>query len=471
MAESKLTFTADDKDVQKAYDNMVKATAKIKEELRKLKEESKKGAQEAKSGSDSQLASLGRAAAGFATVGSAVAMVRSEYASWRSEVDKLAQSHKELQKSIVSELAKSGDLKYAPKLEKAFGNVYGSTVAQVRQSFAGVSAEAVTMSPAQRMAIASEVSRHAATGVDLGDLGRTAGQIADLMPGASAGDILDVTTAMRDKAGGDLSKMGGDSAMRAMKQLMASGAVSKEKALGYGLAAFDANLKPGVLQQVAQSVAMTTEEFDAAHTGKLSAADAERRKFTELPAAERLRLLHEDKNVGRSQLGDAAFQFQQLDRSLIDKRAAELSQAQSENYADKQLAALKDSAAGRAALDIQHKTVVTELQNRTKAEVEFNRSQLDAGTDAMTAGTGVLGSIAGRAIKTTRHIGEFFGDVTGGPQLPAGLGPLVDQANQAANDPEFKKLLGEQNDLLRTNNELLKDQNRRRPVNVDKHNE
>lgn len=500
MSDVGLSFTADPKAAQRALDAMTRQVAGLKEEIRSLGKESKRSTDSWASGlanlrtqNDKFAAglanikkqneafkaaqvpvrtlrdeigsagktltrvttgagtSLASMAAGVFTVTAAVGFAKEAYSQWRETMVDAEAAHKRFVDNLVFDLARAGKGAEGAKIEAFLGSVPGATADQVRAAFSGVAQSAPLMGTERQLAVAGQVARQAPTGRDMEQFGRIAGAVADLKPGGKADDVADIAAKLEAVAGGGAEKIGGDKFLRSIKSLVAAGQ-SPEQALGLGLAAMDANVNPETITQVAAAIGGPNEQIKTSRTKKRLTEDEKlKNKFSAASATERASMLQNDPAISRAVLGDdAAFQFQRISKDAIAARAADLTGAQTGNFAQRQLEQLQGFGAGREKLSEQAIDVGKQNIDKAAGLEESQRNQFIKlrRAHAQTKG-GLYPAVAELDIGAQRAM-EFVG--MGG--MARGLTREADLSKGV----QAGVLTQEQADTMRRNDDLIQEQ-------------
>lgn len=356
MSEIVTKFSSDDKEMTAAFQRQQREIEKLREGLRRAKEDGAAAAEVHKEGSrflSEQAKSIGNMVAGLVTVDKLAQIAREAYSDWSDDVKELADQHKTLEETLIRTITKAGQLANAPQIEKALAAIPGATRGQGAAAFGGVAGAAPGMSLGRQLAISRSIAPYGATGIDLGEYGTVAGKVAELAPGKSAGDIADLVASLQQQAGADFGEFGNANTMRAVQSLLSSGAVkTPEEALGLGISAHGANLKPGILTDIARAV---TESVDQS---KLRTP--EMLAYQNASPAQRMAMLRGNEAVRRSMLGDNAVMMQMMPGGAGP--AEQLAQAQRGDLASGLIGGLASSSAGARAAMAQGTAVERDVQ-------------------------------------------------------------------------------------------------------------
>lgn len=345
------------------------------------------------------------------------------YTAWAAEMERAGEKHAELSHNIVKTIVASGDIAQGSKIEAALGGLPGATKEQGTQAFAGVTGAAPLASLDRRLEMTREVAKQAPTGADLGQFGGLVGSLSDLFPKTrSAENIADVAAQLESRAGAGAERMGGDKFLRSMKSLIASGGVLPEEALGTGLAAMDANVSPGTIQQAAELAAKSKD-----------------------PKATWRRLMS-DKSFARQRLGAGAEEFNRIDRDAALARTGELYNAQYLDTAASRVEGLGGFEAGREALATQDAAVRIDAAGQIVGPREAKRTRAREVAVAEASPSGFVARTATQAAHSRNELaGTGFMGVEVGKQLI---------------------------DAIRGNTQAVKESNQKRGgMNVDRHQE
>lgn len=324
MGQIATKFTSDDAEMQRAWQ---KAQADVDKYRQKLEAAGKSGKQ---SGKDISMSLADIAAqttglvGGLVSVTTVVQGVKQLYADWRNEMKGLGEENRKFTQDVLASAAAMGKISYLPQIEEAAKGVAGIKREDVRKAIVGVMGASPSAKFERQVALGQEVSKLAPTGMDLGSMADIVGSMNDMMPQKSPGDLLDMATKMQSVMGSDFEELKSKPTLRAIQSLVTSGAVgSHEEALAWGAAAHDANLKPGILEQL------------AATAGKGAN-----------PAAT-LRRLQTDAAFAKSTLGDeAGLKFSQISQEQVGGYTQQLRLAQQADFAKQAVRDLENSETG-----------------------------------------------------------------------------------------------------------------------------
>ena len=379
MAKFKQTFTGNANKLLGEYQKLEQQNAKLLTQQQKLTEQSRRAEGAARKFGDTSGSAATRAVSGMQNVAlqavsaqGAVKLVTGAYKEWIREIKKLGDEHTRTSKSVVRDLAETGDLLRGEEVTQALRATPFATFEQGRAAFAGVSGGAPAESLERRLKLARAVSTQAATEVDLSKLGELVGELSQIFPKKSAGDVVDIGVNLRSQAGREIEKVGGPSLIRAVKALAASGAATPTEALGLGLTALkDANLRPDVLVTAASQIAAQRDLIAPRSGRELTDAELAKNRFTLASPRERLGLLQDDAVVRQSVLGvDQGSRFALIDPEAARRRSRELRDAQVNDAALRQVEALGGFGEGAASLRRQFIDVSKEKETQAIAARE-----------------------------------------------------------------------------------------------------
>lgn len=356
-----------------------------------------------------------------------VGTVTAAYRQWRSEIESMGGAHRTFSQKLTAELATAGDLTQGPKVSAAINAPGAGTPEQRTAAFAGIREAAPLIPLDKRLALMQEVSKQAPTGVDLKGLGGLAGTLADIKPGAGAGDIMDMAVAIQAKAGAGAEKFGGDKFLRAVKSQVAAGK-TPEEAFGFALAAIDANVSADAITQAA---------------------------------------------VGGKPSREQAFQLARVKPEAVKARTQELIEAQRTDAATARLATLGTFTEGRTALGEQRtaEALVPGKTGETAASIQQTKEQLRA-----------ISSKRGFFSRAAQGVSEFgqtlqdIGIIGGRGAMEARRRGISTEEQLVGRAENFGAISGDEAAKMRAaieeNTRAVNASNRQRAaVNVDKHTE
>lgn len=474
MAEAKLDLVdGGGGSAQKAVDGLTKKVADLTEKIRTMNKEGTKGAKESLDGLKNQIRSLEQTATAYVGVGAAVGIVTTAYSAMMTEMKAAGDLHKKTTAQMMADAVRAGNVFNLPKIE-AFSKSGGGTPEQLLAAFRGVQKEAPTSGIAAQLALAKQVGRlsPAFGPSELEGFGALTGQVADIFPADAPADQVDAGLLFMQRAGGDISKFGGDKFQAAIKSLRAAG-LSPESAGGYGLAALESNLPATVLSQVADLVAAPAESLASSKRGKLSPEEAAKMRLSKMSGVDRLAALQSDPQLAQDALGKDALKFSMLSPALIAQGTEAMRGRLTRDVVGDSLSGLRGSMAGASSeaefsVAMEEASAAERLGPRAAATDRARRliranvadkgifSRMDAGLSIRTHD--VLSSIPG-------YVGEP------GQKMVAeatARGHLTQE--QAAGYRRSEELIAENNRLLAEQNQLMRGSGGGR-VNVDAHNE
>lgn len=353
MAEARLDFNGDAKGAQAAFDKLTKALADTREQVRKLNEMSRKGAKESTDATNDFANATSSLATKLASAGTVVAGATMLYLAFRSELDKSAAAAAKLNGEMVKASTITG--RGGADLESFVQRMKGSlTPTQATDAFRAVAGASPSMGLARKSDLAAEVGRLGVAGHPIAEVGGLAGDIAEMMPGKSAGDIADIVAALRQSAGDKASMLGSDASMRAVRSLMTSG-MGGEEALATMATGLTSDQKMTTLQLLAQAVTAAPGSFGGRGKSKFE------NQFEKMTPQERRESLLGNPALARDILGNQALGLGQISKSEVLAGVGELQRAQSSDFAAQQFDALRSSPAGLATLS-EHGALVAEGQ-------------------------------------------------------------------------------------------------------------
>lgn len=345
MATAQLDFSGNAAGAQAAFDKMTKALADTREQVRKLNEMSRKGAKASTEATNEWGTATENIATKLAGVGTAVTGVTLLYSEFRAELDKSAAAAAKLNAELVktSTITGTGGAEIESFVQRMKGSL---TPAQATDAFRAVAGASPSMALGRKESLAAEVGRLGIAGHPIAETGGLAGDIAELMPTKSAGDIADIVAQLRQSAGDKASMLGSDASMRAVRSLMTSG-MGGEEALSAMATGLTSDQKSTTLQALAQAVTAAPGSFGGRGKSKFE------NQFERMTPQERREALLGNPTLARDILGNQALGLGQISRAEITAGADSLRGAQITNFAAQQFDALRSSPAGLATLSEQ----------------------------------------------------------------------------------------------------------------------
>jgi hypothetical protein len=360
------------------------------------------------------ISALGGISAALAVVGAGVAVTINAYERWSSKVKQLSEDHRRLTKDIIDNSMASGNVANAGAVE-SFAQAGGrATSAQRLAALSGVQGAIPLAGFGRQSAIAGAVAGMAPAMRDpeaLRQFGTLAGQVGDIMPGAAAGDVADVATVLKSRAGGNLDKLGGDKFQAAMKRMIATGSTPAQ-AMGTALAAVDANISSSTMTGLAGIVSAAPESLMPSR-GERGAMAADERRLAQASGAERIEILRNNQPLAEKVLGkDGAVELRRLTPENIAAGAKAIEQAQTGNAAEGVVAGLGASSAGRGQRAEQAIAVSNERAQSVRARNKAMRSQVHEFGRSQYEGSGfisesVMGGVS-RSMEAAEDVDRAF---------------------------------------------------------------
>lgn len=368
MGQVKQQFITDDKQTQKALTDLVKKVQQLQAENKKLANETKKGADDFSGALTNTAQQLGGVLTGLLSIQTGVQAVSQAYSDWLAKMKGLGDEQNKIEQSITRTLGATGKLTVAPQVLAQLRRS-NATDEQATAAFQGVAGAAYRLSNDQQTALAIQVANQAATGVDLGQLGAAAGEIANLNPERSAGDVLDMTVAARRMTRGDIGKLTSPELVLAMRKLTEAG-LSDER--GIALAIESINATGNTSSLAATIEAATAREFDVVKPSRgqmLTDADRRYNEFAQAGDLEQFQMLRQDQALAQRVLGaKPASDLALFDDQTIQANEQELRAAQRTDAAAEELRALDTFGPGRGAAQSQATAVKDDKENRALRE-------------------------------------------------------------------------------------------------------
>lgn len=478
MSNTKLEFISDSTQAQRAIDALNRELAKVREASRKLREESVASAQEtsdawergleklrqqndrwaagmekikaqtvgfhrvqgdlsksivdftgaqksASSGLDVFGSGLGKAAVLAGTAATAVSFLKTQYSDFRREIEATAQKHAQFQDALTRDIALTRDAFAGPEVEQFVASVSGVMKEDARQALRGVTAEGPTLSMDRRTSIARSASRLAPIGASTFEIGKLSAQVADILPGYAPEDVVDVATLLSREAGGDIGKISNDKMQRAIKQLVSSGAMSPEEAIGTALAAAQGKISPDTLGQMATVVSMPGDELSPARGDRSPEAMA-KRELASATGRGRLSLMRTNAAIARAGMGaQGAIEFGRLSESDISANADLVRGVTGQDVVGGVVAGAVRGESGRMSFLRYQNAKLREVNEEQSANEEAKFALIEENLRARAAGKGVMargfvetGILAEKAVRTATGStveGMFGKDLVAGP--------------------------------------------------------
>jgi hypothetical protein len=429
MAEVRLQFSSDDREVLAALAKMEGQFNRVKDSAKRMGQESKQSSQEATTMFAVGSQQIAGYLTGLVSINTAISTLQAAYQGWQDRMRKAADEHRTFSQSVIADLTKTGDVFSADKIAQQLQNIQGVTREQSLAAFRGVSAGGPTASIDQRLALTREVARLAPTGGDLARIGETAAELSDMLPGRSAGDVVDITALMMSRAGADSDKLASAGFLRAIASLQQTGAATPAESLGLGLATLDANLKPDTIAKLAEAVNKSVQAPTDLRS-RMSAEGQAMSGFAMADPRERLRLLLEDQATADAILGAGALKTGLINRDAIRARAVEISQAEQSDYAQRQVEMIRQSRVGTAVVQEQNIKLVEDTTQRVlgpeQAALEQARRRIQAEADRVGGFTSFAAGIglAVEPVERTFQQTLGFERVRGAMRGVAGMTPF-----------------------------------------------
>ncbi len=462
MSEAKLDITGSTEVAQKEVDKLTKKVAGLTEQMRQMKNQSKENHDETHGWLQEQVHDIGKMALSYLAVEKGVEKVIDFYKEWQEELHKTGEAHEKFTSSLVRELTRAGDLANATKIEHFLSNIPGVTREQGLAAFAGVRGAVPFESLERREQLTKAATGMApAFGQDSAAMQEFAGgvgHVAKMAPGKDAGDVADITAKLQSVMGSDFSELGSDKMQRGIESLISAG-MSPEDALGLVVSAKRNSAKRGTVDKLFSLMESTKRELRPS-AGDSSEEARAKRKLAGASPQQRLKMLLSDQGMS-SAFGEGASEWRRLAPHLTgDAVGAELRAAESEDFAQigKQLqgSAVGMEAIGSQALSVQQ----VEFEKRHGSE----QALLEKANKSALIGSRRDGRGA-RAFEGFSQALNYAGRTIGADDVQNQL--QMQTYNQYV-DPSIRDEIA---GYLKEQTELMREESRSKPVNVDRHSE
>ncbi len=466
MSEAKLDITGSTAVAQREVDKLTVSTAKLQEKIRQMNAEANKSAKDTSgwaAGMDRIRASNDKWAAGMKTINAnaagnrhafdmmilkmqestrvtnlvtsgvigmsarfaafagpaaiaagGIAWLTKQLAAFNEQSAAAVEHNKDFQAVLSKAITGGKDYTKGAEVEKFVKNIPGATKESGLEAYQGVSSQMPGSSFERRKAVAGAVARLGITGSNIGaeGVGGMAGFLAEhVLPNYKGEDVGDVAALLQREAGGDFEKLGGESFQRAIQQLVSSGAMSPEEALGTGLAAARGKMSGKTLTQLAKTAGATKYSIGGiGETGKVAAA---KRRLGKMTPRERVQAMLSDKMMAEAGIGENAIELEKSRLSMADIQAgaAEISGVQGRDVIQEIRNSLATSEAGRGQAT-RYQTQAT----KQKLAGDFTRrdtllAELDEQSMARDARAGFAGYAYGSLQVNMRRAMTFGGQM------------------------------------------------------------
>jgi hypothetical protein len=373
MAEVHTIFSSESEQIERVYRRLEEQNAKLIAQNRMLHNESRQQHQETMGFLGQQISTIGQMAMSYFTVQSAISGVMTAYHDWDAVVNRLAKNHEKLADNALKAISAAGDLAAGPKVEEFIEHGKGGTRETRIAAYRGATGGNPAATLEQRLAIAQAAAKANVLVDDLPQFARLASEVQKDFPGMSADQAANFAFAVKSRAGAHAGELTSDSALRAAKTLMESGAVKDAShAFGFELAGLHANVDPAMFTRIAAAVEQHLELKKPGTGQPYTEADRAFNKFARSDAAERLHLLMTDEMTAETMLGKRAFPNLRLIKpDAVEKEASALSSENVQGYIDRSLAAAGQTKSGATEI-AEHQTAA-----RYDALPELRKAELD----------------------------------------------------------------------------------------------
>lgn len=253
MADSKVNikFAGDAAGAERAFTQLEKKVDDLTNKLKHAGRTSKESAD----GSDRLASAIAGIAGSVATVSGAVAFGRQAWATYAGEIDKASAAADTLGKKLTAALAKSGDLLQGDRIQQALSAIPNTPLAISQAAFGGVREGAPSLDLGKALEISAAVA--GATGFvnaenpdAVSATGRLSSKLAELAPGKSASDIVDLAVGAQGAAGRNIDALMGQGSIKTLSRLTSQEGMSIEDALGLLIRGLDVGFKGKSLEDV-----------------------------------------------------------------------------------------------------------------------------------------------------------------------------------------------------------------------------
>jgi hypothetical protein len=473
MAEVKLDFEGDSSKAQKALDDLIKANAKLKEQIRTINNESKKGSEDSAKAAQhhsglirEQVGELAKMVTGYVTLEKGVEAVVEAYNGWNERLNKFAESHEQFTDGLIRQLTKVGRVAKVGEYAEFIKGLKGLTPTQGLSALTAVQESAPLLGEERQRGIVKAAGPLGAAlqPEDLGQVTGMAGQFASFTKGLSEEQLVSMAMTAEQRTGGKMEKFQGPKFQRTMKALVASG-MDQENVIGAAMAAANLDVQPTLLTKSAEIAAASRESLMPGKREHGPAADAKRR-LAAIPGGERFAAMQRDKSLAEAGFGEGAEEFGRLTPEAISAGADAMRRAEKELAQQRITAELKTSEPGwekfkKHQAELEY-TRQAEIEGPERADLLTIRKRLQTAAGAR----GTLARVGQGAEETLNYLREFGGSEAS----------LRNQGYQSRAEYEIKTSFAgkEQIDLmlgeLREQTKLMREEKQHK-ANVDAHTE
>jgi len=365
MGTVSTTFTGDPEKLLQAYNQIVSANLKLKQQMAEGASESRKHHSEIMGFAKEQASSIKSLALSYFPITKGIEAVVSAYEDWNEKMAQSAERAKQLNQEFIKTVQLSGDAARAPEVAAQLGSVKGTSKSDMIALYGGVSGSALDASLERRIGIAKALGKVAPLTEDKNSLGDLAGQLSGFMPGKSPSEVADAAIKLRGLARGQTDTLQSAKVFGHLRTLAASGATDEAGALGLGLEAASQD-NPRLVSEITAAV---TDPKRRATRDQLHGLTVPQRRATSLFYAaspqERLRMLLENKDAAAGVIPGNATALGTLRPDAIKDLANQMRSS----------AGAGAEAVQQAAATAQGREVLNEYQRSLRPKVKPDEAQ------------------------------------------------------------------------------------------------
>ncbi|MBL9125833.1 MAG: hypothetical protein JNG90_19485 [Planctomycetaceae bacterium] len=478
--EVKTKWVGDADQAIKEIEKLQKAVVKLQSAQVANTNASKKAARESQLAITEQIHGVGKMVAGLFTIEKAVDVVRDSYREWKELIKEVGEEADKSATQLVHLISKTGDLLHGREIE-AFVKGRNLSPEVFGEAFGAVSNASPSLGRERRLELAEVVARSNVVHGQPDQLGSLVGQIAQIDPGLSAGDTMDVATLLRQKAGARAEELTSRNSIQAAMMLVETQAMTAKEAFGLMATVLQNEGSTKTLDKLAAAIKEPGERVETKRGVKLTPEQLAHNAFIDATPAERYGMVMNDPTVRRAILGNAdAARFGRIKDNDVLAAFNEVDQAMRTDLAEREREALLGFGAGRQHLADAQSSGRNKAASRALGEsIEVQARQLaQQELDTILKeqhSAGAIGMLGAMSTRWNFMTGQMAADLLPGFYGPGGAGVGENTISEfyvqlLENARRELELMEKQNQLLERNNELQR--NRPRPLpNPEAHRE
>ncbi|HEY4760949.1 MAG TPA: hypothetical protein VIH42_10255 [Thermoguttaceae bacterium] len=320
-------------DISEKLFKLEQQNQRLIQQNRELTRVSRDGFTNVRSSIEGGITSIGRMTLSLTGVAGIVGSIKIATSEWLSHLKEVGQEQEKIRKQFGSIFGRTQDLPFAAQIEDWSFKVKGLSKGQTLHLFEGVSSANQDLQLKQRQKIVEAAAplMPIIGEENLQTFGRQIGKFAEIRPGLSPEAIVGLSLKARQIAGEHAEELAGNKARRVMGTLTAAG-MEPETAMAMMISGMKAGqVRAGAVISAAEAIDKEWKK-EKPKGAPLTAEQKAKNRFATADKAERLRLLHQDKEVREAILGDQALQFVQVRPEDYSKIAQELKTAESAGF-------------------------------------------------------------------------------------------------------------------------------------------